>query len=107
MANLGYKPIPHDHQAFLARASKRKGFAEAYEALDWSTNLPVKCSRLARVQVSPKMPSRSAWALPKALFPGLSLLAKSTPLPLLHFSGTPKRWAATCRSSWCRRGDAW
>jgi DNA-binding XRE family transcriptional regulator len=34
MANLSYKPVAHDHQAFLARASKRKGFAEAYEALE-------------------------------------------------------------------------
>ena len=34
MANLDYKPVTHDHQAFLARASKRKGFAEAYDALE-------------------------------------------------------------------------
>ena len=34
MANLNYKPVAHDHQAFLARASKRKGFAEAYDALE-------------------------------------------------------------------------
>ncbi len=34
MANLKYKPVAHDHQAFMARASKRKGFAEAYEALE-------------------------------------------------------------------------
>ena len=34
MADLDYKPVTHDHQAFLARASKRKGFAEAYDALD-------------------------------------------------------------------------
>ena len=34
MANLNYKPVTHDHQAFLARASKRKGFAEAYDALE-------------------------------------------------------------------------
>lgn len=34
MANLKYKPVTHDHQAFLARASRRKGFAEAYEALE-------------------------------------------------------------------------
>ena len=34
MANLNYKPVTHDHQAFLARASRRKGFAEAYEALE-------------------------------------------------------------------------
>ena len=33
MANLKYKPVAHDHQAFMTRASKRKGFAEAYEAL--------------------------------------------------------------------------
>jgi len=34
MANLKYRPVVHDHQGFLARASKRKGFAEAYEALE-------------------------------------------------------------------------
>jgi DNA-binding XRE family transcriptional regulator len=34
MADLEYKPLEHDHQAFLARASERKGFAEAYEALE-------------------------------------------------------------------------
>ena len=34
MADLTHKPVTHDHQAFLARASKRKGFAEAYDALD-------------------------------------------------------------------------
>lgn len=33
MANLKHQPVVHDHQAFLARASKRKGFTEAYEAL--------------------------------------------------------------------------
>ncbi len=34
MANLKYKPVVHDHKAFMARASKRKGFTEAYEALE-------------------------------------------------------------------------
>ena len=34
MANLKYKPVAHDHQSFMARAAKRKGFAEAYEALE-------------------------------------------------------------------------
>ena len=34
MADLTHKPVTHDHQAFLTRASKRKGFAEAYDALD-------------------------------------------------------------------------
>ena len=39
MADLDYKPVTHDHQAFLARASKRKGFAEAYDALDLEYHL--------------------------------------------------------------------
>jgi len=34
MANLKYKPIAHDHKAFLAKAKIRKGFSEAYEALE-------------------------------------------------------------------------
>ena len=34
MANLKYQPVAHDHDAVIARASKRKGFAEAYEALE-------------------------------------------------------------------------
>src|SRR3546814_12099936 len=33
MANLTYKPVVHEHKSFIAHASKRKGFAEAYEAL--------------------------------------------------------------------------
>ena len=34
MGNLKFEPVIHDHQAFLARASRRKGFAEAYDALE-------------------------------------------------------------------------
>jgi DNA-binding XRE family transcriptional regulator len=34
MAELKYKPVPHDHKAFLARAKKRKGFKTAYESLE-------------------------------------------------------------------------
>ena len=34
MVDLKYKPVPHDHEAFLAKASTRKGFAEAYDALE-------------------------------------------------------------------------
>ena len=34
MANLKYKPVAHDHKAFLAKAKIRKGFSEAYEALE-------------------------------------------------------------------------
>jgi len=34
MAELKYTPVPHDHKAFLARARARKGFSEAYDALE-------------------------------------------------------------------------
>ena len=33
MADVRYKPIPHDHMAFLKKALKRKGFRKAYENL--------------------------------------------------------------------------
>lgn len=34
MSNLKYEPVPHDHEAFLKKAMKRKGFKEAYDALE-------------------------------------------------------------------------
>jgi DNA-binding XRE family transcriptional regulator len=34
MADLKFKPVPHNHKAFLAKAKKRKGFTAAYEALE-------------------------------------------------------------------------
>lgn len=34
MANLKFTPVKHDHKAFLAKAATRKGFTEAYEALE-------------------------------------------------------------------------
>lgn len=34
MAELKYTPVRHDHEAFLDRARTRKGFSEAYEALE-------------------------------------------------------------------------
>ena len=34
MVELKYKPVPHDHKAFLAKAGVRKGFTEAYDALE-------------------------------------------------------------------------
>lgn len=34
MANLKYLPVRHDHVAFLAKARGRKGFSEAYDALE-------------------------------------------------------------------------
>ncbi len=33
MANIGYKPVQHDHDAFLKKARKRRGFQAAYKAL--------------------------------------------------------------------------
>jgi len=33
MAKIKYQPIPHDHEAFLKKALKRKGFRKAYEEL--------------------------------------------------------------------------
>ena len=34
MADLKFQPVRHEHKAFLEKASKRRGFSEAYEALD-------------------------------------------------------------------------
>jgi DNA-binding XRE family transcriptional regulator len=34
MANLKYKPVPHDHETFLKKARKRKGFSEVYDGLE-------------------------------------------------------------------------
>ena len=33
MANLKHKPVPHDHEALLRNARKRRGFKAAYDAL--------------------------------------------------------------------------
>ena len=34
MTELKYKPVTHDHKAFLDNAKKRKGFKAAYEDLE-------------------------------------------------------------------------
>jgi transcriptional regulator with XRE-family HTH domain len=34
MADLKYKPVRHDHEAFVAKARERAGFTEAYDALE-------------------------------------------------------------------------
>lgn len=34
MAELKFKPVKHDHKTFLARARARKGFSDAYDALE-------------------------------------------------------------------------
>lgn len=33
MADLKYRPVEHDHEEFLKKARKRKGFSKAYEDL--------------------------------------------------------------------------
>lgn len=33
MADIKYKPVPHDHKAFIKKALQRKGFRKAYEDL--------------------------------------------------------------------------
>ena len=33
MAELKYRPVPHNRKAFLAKARARKGFSRAYNAL--------------------------------------------------------------------------
>ena len=34
MGDLKFQPVRHDHKAFLEKASNRRGFSEAYEALE-------------------------------------------------------------------------
>ena len=34
MAELKYAPVKHDHTAFLAKAAKRRGFRQPYDALE-------------------------------------------------------------------------
>ena len=34
MIELKYQPVPHDHKAFNSKAKVRKGFTEAYNALE-------------------------------------------------------------------------
>jgi hypothetical protein len=34
MSELAYRPTPHDREAVLEKAQKRKGFTKAYEDLD-------------------------------------------------------------------------
>ena len=34
MADLKYKPVPHNHEAFLGTARQRPGFNDAYDSLE-------------------------------------------------------------------------
>lgn len=63
MPDLKFNPVAHDHKKFLARAQKRDGFAEAYEALELEYSSQTKCWMHGRGQVSHKRLLPSAWAL--------------------------------------------
>ncbi|MFZ3040540.1 MAG: helix-turn-helix transcriptional regulator [Thiobacillus sp.] len=39
MADLKFQPMRHNHKAFLEKASARRGFNEAYEALEFEYTL--------------------------------------------------------------------
>lgn len=34
MSDLSYRPVAHDHEAFLEKARKKQGFEEAYASLE-------------------------------------------------------------------------
>lgn len=50
MADLTNKPVPHRHEAFLAKARKRGGFAKAYDALALEYQIILQLSK-ARTRV--------------------------------------------------------
>jgi len=47
MTELTFKPVTHDHKAFLAKAREREGFPEAYDALALEYQLAGQCNQLA------------------------------------------------------------
>ena len=63
MTDLRYQPVPHDHKTFLENAATRRGFDEAYEALEVEYAL---AGRPAPVPGLPRRLSPSAWAPPRA-----------------------------------------
>jgi hypothetical protein len=60
MAELKYKPVSHDHKAFLAKARVLDGFNEAYDAVALEYQLAEQMLK-ARAPYSPRMPSPNAW----------------------------------------------
>ncbi len=50
MAELKYKPVPHDHKAFMERARVRKGFARAEGNLTPNPSLQRTASVAAELQ---------------------------------------------------------
>jgi hypothetical protein len=66
MADLKFQPVRHDHKAFLEKASKRRGFSEAYEALELEYAL---AREMLAARVSPRKLSPPAWERPKVRSP--------------------------------------
>lgn len=75
MTDIKFKPIRHDHKPFVENASKRKGFAEAYDALALECQLVNQMLKgLVPGPALLRTLLRSAWALPRALSRALSPL---------------------------------
>lgn len=55
MAELKYRPVPHEQEAFLKRAQERMGFQEAYEELR-----AVGCEVEIRLVPAPRPTTRSS-----------------------------------------------
>jgi len=49
-----YAPVVHNQKDFLEKASKRRGFVEAYDELEAEYALVHECYLLAQVQGLPK-----------------------------------------------------
>lgn len=97
MADLKYQPVVHDHQAFLARASRRKGFAKAYDALELEYQLAKQMLKArARAGLTQDVVAQRMGTT-KAQFPDLNRRARNTHHPSLRFSVTRKPLVAICR----------
>jgi hypothetical protein len=59
MPELKYEPVPHDHKALLAKARKRKGFAEAYAALELEYQLATRILKARARADSSATPEKS------------------------------------------------
>lgn len=54
MAHLKYDSVPHNQKNFLEKASKRRGFVEAYDELEAEYAFVTKCYLLEQVRDLPK-----------------------------------------------------
>jgi hypothetical protein len=52
MADLKFQPVRHDHKTFLEKASKHRGFNEAYEALEFEYALAHEMLAVRRLEYS-------------------------------------------------------